>query len=801
MKREVFNRLLSEKILALDGGMGTSVIERGLPPGRPPEEFNLEKPEQISEIHRGFIEAGADIILSNTFGGSRIKLGEFGLDNKIESINAKAVEIALEAAQGRVLVGASIGPTGRYLPPIGSMEFSTALQAFRQQAKILSDSGVDLIVVETMSDIREMRAALIGIREVFDGPLVAHMTFSDGFTTINGTDPETVVGIIERLDIDAVGVNCSTGPKEIERIVDIVLKTSVLPVSVQPNAGMPTIRDGCTCFPAAPSEMAEFSLKFAQMGANIIGGCCGNGPAHIRAIVQKIGGMAPVARNVERQSRLCSRDRTVIINSNNPAPLVGERINPSGRKKFAAEITGGNFAVVRNEAEKQVNAGAVILDVNMGVPGENEAEFMRRSVQVVQSVAAVPLSIDSIDPAALQAGLEEIEGKPIINSVTAEDEKLDVIIPLAKKYGAALIGLPIDEKGIPSTAEGRLKLGEKILNRALQAGIPREDLYFDGLALAVSAEESAPIVTLETIRLFKERLGVKTVLGVSNVSFGLPGRAEINASFLLMALHQGLDLPIVNPYSEKVSKAILSADLLMGRDPKAKRFLSRTSQLAEKISDADAEAEKSADKKLYDAVLFGNREEIIDLLDRVLKNNIEPIFINDHILVPAMMEVGKRYDRKQFFLPQVIMAAEAMHAAFNALKPHLPVDSEKNRNVVLLATVKGDVHDIGKNIVKTMLDNHGYKVIDLGKNVSTEDIITGIERENADIVGLSALMTTTMMVMKEMVSKIREATGVKIIIGGAVVTRNFAEEIGADGYGKDATEAVKEVEKILSKDI
>ena len=779
--------------------MGTSLIDKGLPPGRPPEEFNLERPDEVIKVHRGYLQAGSDIILTNTFGGTRIKLSEFGLANKTEEINAKAVEIAHEANDGKALIGGCIGPTGRYLPPIGSMEFPTAMETFREQAEILAKNGVDLIVVETISDIREMRAAIVGIREAFDGPVIAHITFSDGFTTINGTDPETAACIVERLDVDAVGVNCSTGPEDIERVVEVILKTTVLPVSVQPNAGMPTIRDGCTCFPASPQRMADYSYKFAQMGANIIGGCCGNGPEHIKAIVDKVGGMKPVSRNIQRESRLCSRDRVIRINSTNPTPIIGERINPTGRKKFAAELTGGNLSAVRTEADRQVKAGAAILDINMGVPGEDEVELMRRAVQVVQSAAPVPLSLDSVNPQALEAGLQEIEGKPLINSVTAEDDKLNTVIPLAKKYGAALIGLPIDENGIPPTAEGRLKLGEKILRYVEQAGIPKEDLYLDGLTMAVSADSNAPQVTLETLRLFKEKLGVKTVLGVSNVSFGLPGRAEINAAFLTMALHQGLDLPIVNPFSDKITLAVLSADLLNGRDTMAKNYIRRALESDKKIKEAAAEETLPIDKKLYDAVLFGNREEIADLLRAALKAGLDPMYINDELLVPAMLEVGRRYDRKQFFLPQVIIAAEAMHTAFSVLRPHLPLEAGKNKHTVLLATVKGDVHDIGKNIVKTMLENHGYNIIDLGKNVSADEIIAKIREHKADIVGLSALMTTTMAVMKEITLQIKRDTDARVIVGGAVVTRAYAEEIGADGYGKDASEAVKEIEKILLK--
>ena len=799
MTRSEFKHILENKILLLDGAVGTYLMRKGLSAGKAPEEFNLENPQIVRNAHQAYIQAGADIILTNTFGGSAIKLGEFNLADKTEEINRRAAEIALKTADGKVLVGGSIGPSGKYLPPIGSLEFPEALSAFRTQAQALTKAGVDLIVVETMSDIRELRACLIGIREVFSGPLIAHMTFSDGFNTITGTDPETAAAVMEALDVDAVGVNCSTGPEEIEDVVRVMAQSTHLPISVEPNAGMPTIRDGETCYPASPEEMARYSLIFADLGANIIGGCCGTGPEHIRANYEALHNRQPIPRNIIPGSRVCSRDQTIVIDDSLSTVIIGERINPSGRKKFAAEITARNFSAVRAEADKQVKAGARIIDINMGLPGEDEPALMRRAVRVVQAAVNIPLSLDSANPDALEAGLQEIEGKPIINSVNAEDDKLNRIIPLAKKYGAALIGLPLDEKGIPSTPEGRLKLGEKIVMRAMEAGIPKEDIFLDGLTLAVSADSQAPEVTLKTIRLFREKLGVKTVLGVSNVSFGLPNRADINAAFLAMALNAGLNLPIVNPYSPAIQNAVLTSDLLNGRDPQAKRYLTEAGEKVVAVKTAPERAEKPLEAQLYDAVLFGNREDVVALTHRLLKREVEPMKINDDILIPAMLEVGERYNRKRFFLPQVIMAAESMHSAFSVLKPHLRAEGDRDKGTVILATVKGDVHDIGKNIVAALVENHGFRVVDLGKNINAVEIINRAESEKADIIGLSALMTTTMEVMREMVAEIKDSIDVKVVVGGAVVTRKFAEEIGADGYGKDAAEAVQEIMKLLKE--
>ena len=801
MTRSEFHKLINSRIVFLDGAVGTFLIDAGLKPGQAPEEFNLDNPEAVLQAHRGFVEAGADIILTNTFGGTSIKLAEFGLEDKTGEINRAGAEIARKAAEGTsVLVAGSIGPCGKYLPPIGSLDFDDAVTTFREQTLILMDGGVDLMVVETMSDIREMRACLIGIREVYDGPVIAHMTYSDGFNTITGTGPETAAVIMEALDVDVIGVNCSTGPREMLPIVEKLAKSTHLPISVEPNAGMPRVISGVTSYPEPPEVLAEYAVKFAEAGANIIGACCGSKPEHLIAMKDALQGHELVKRDIPRRSRLCSRDMTVTIDDNLPVTILGERINPTGRKKFAQSLSGGNMNPVRAEADRQVKEGAVILDVNMGVPGEDEPDLMRKAVRTVQSVVNVPLCLDSADTGALEAGLKETEGKPLINSVTAEPDKLDTVIPLVKKYGAALIGLPLDDHGIPETASGRFELGKKIVDRAIEAGIPREDIYLDGLTMTLSADVNAPQVTLETIRRFKQELGVRTILGVSNVSFGLPRRAEVNAAFLTMALREGLDLPIVNPYSKAVKNAVATADLLLGNDPGAKNYLEYARNLdAPRKGSEDSEHLLTPAEELSEAIVSGNREAAGTLVDQLLKDGLEAMTINDDILIPAILEVGKRYDRKEFYLPQVIMAAEAMHAAFATLKPHLLAAGSTSKGTVVLATVKGDVHDIGKNIVATLVENNGYEVIDLGKNAGAEQVIAAVREHNADIVGLSALMTTTMGVMEEMVKAIKAEINTGIIVGGAVVTRQFAEEIGADGYAKDAAGAVKEIAGILKR--
>lgn len=794
--RKEFRRRAEQEIILLDGGMGTLLQNSGLGIGQAPEEFNLTHPEIVEEAHRNFIEAGAQVILTNTFGGSSIKLEEYGLGSKAQEINARAVQIACRAiGSNNIWIAGCIGPCGKYLKPVGKLDFDPAFRTFAEQAKTLSDAGVDLLIIETMSDIREARAALMAARENFAGPIIAQMTFADGRNTITGTDPLTALTVYEALNADAFGINCSTGPEDIFGAISEVLNKTLLPLSVEPNAGMPRIEEGRTCFPASPEHLAGYAKKFAGAGVNIIGACCGAGPDHIRAISKALKGMKPVTRKRDRcRSRLASRDRTIEICCDQPIRVIGERINPTGRKKLREELKEGRFHLVRREAIEQVKAGADILDVNVGVPGINEAETMRRAIQEVQKAVDVPISIDSANPDAIEAALEEIEGKALINSVTAEDEKLERLLPLAKRFGAAVLGLTLDEKGIPETAEERLELARKIVNRGLEYGLKHEDIFIDPLTLTVSAEPKRSAESLKALRLIKEQLGVSTVMGVSNVSYGLPNRALLNRTFLSMALQNGLDLPILNPFSVSAQETVNAANLLLNRDPAAKAFIEKYGGVEDERAEA-ARDTRSLQQRLFDAILYGNREIVLDLIEEALRENWKALDLNEKVLIPALQEVGRRYDRREFFLPQVILAAETMQDAFGRLKDLFPASEARNRGKVILATVKGDVHDIGKNIVSVVLQNYGYNVIDLGKNVDTRDIVEIAKAEKADFVGLSALMTTTMVEMGRVVHELKKAEiSTRVIVGGAVVNRDFADEIGADGYGKDAMEAVRIVD-------
>lgn len=800
ISRQTFRQRAESEIILLDGGLGVLLQEKGLGIGQAPEELNLTRPEIVEKAHRSFIEAGSSVILTNTFGASRIKLGEHGLGDQTAEINARAVHIARKAAgSDDIWIAGSIGPCGKYLKPVGTLDFKPTHQTFAEQVRCLAGAGVDLLIIETMSDIREAKAAMMAARENFSGPIIAQMTFADGRNTVTGTDPLTALTVFESLDADAFGINCSTGPEEIFGAIGEILDKTLLPLCVEPNAGMPRIQEGRTCFPASPDHLAEYAVKFAEAGVTMIGACCGAGPDHIRAITKALKGLTPVLRARDRcRSRLASRDRTVEICCDQPIRLIGERINPTGRKQLREELQQGRFHLVRQEALEQVKAGADILDINVGAPGVDEPEVIRKAIQVVQKAVDVPISIDSTNPIVIEAALEEIEGKPLINSVTAEDEKLALILPLAKRFGAAVLGLTLDERGIPETAEERLELARKIVNKGLEIGLRHEDIYIDPLTLTISAEPRRSLETLKTLRLIKSELGVTTVMGVSNVSYGLPNRSIINRSFLAMALESGLDLPILNPLSESALETIHAANVLLNRDTGAKRFI----ELYGGVEKEKVELKKDTrplEQRLFDTILYGNRDVVRDQVEQALKDGWEAIDLNEKVLIPALQEVGRRYDKREFFLPQVILAAETMQDAFQRLKDLFPAGKGRHRGKIILATVKGDVHDIGKNIVSVVMQNYGWEVIDLGKNVDTRDIVRIAREEKADFVGLSALMTTTMVEMGAVIHELKQAgVPTRVIVGGAVLNKSFANEIGADGYGKDAMEAVRVVDLLMN---
>jgi len=801
---------LQKRILILDGAMGTMLQQEGLGRGECPELFNLTHPHIVEAIHSAYIEAGCDIIQTNTFGANRFKLSEYGLEDKVEEINSRAVQIARKAAGDRALVALSAGPTGKLFKPFGDVEFDDLFEAFSAQFRAADKAGADLISIETMTDIAELRAAVIAALSTTRLPVLAHLTFEPDGRTLMGTDPVNAVLILEALGVTAVGANCSGGAVQLLPIIEQMARTTSLFISVEPNAGMPTLVGEETVFPETPEEMARHALALREAGANIIGGCCGTTPQHIKAISEALQGLKPVSRKPEPIWAFCSRTRCLVISDDTYPAFIGERINPTARKKLAQDIKDGRMEVVVSEARSQVEAGARMLDVNMGVPGIDERAAMKKAVQEIQTAVDVPISIDSTDPASIEAALKAFVGRPLINSTTGREKSLDRILPLGKKYGAAVLGLCLDENGIPATAEGRLAIAKRIYRRAREYGLRDQDIYIDCLVKTASAEQEQVMETLRTLQLVKSRLKLKTVLGVSNVSHGLPARDIMNSSYLAMALACGLDLPILNPFEERMQDVIRAAAVLMNRDRYASTYIEcyKNRIAPEKkappvtASGGSGQPAAAADTgdPIKDAVIKGMKGQIVDLIRKALDAGQNPMDIVNRHLIPGIEEVGELYDRKVYFLPQLMLSAETMKEGFEYLKPLLLKESQVQRGTVVLATVEGDIHDIGKNIVGIMLENYGYRLIDLGKDVPASEIVARAMEEKADVIGLSALMTTTMPRMKEVIELVRnKGLNAKVVVGGAVLTQDYAEKIGADGYAPDARTAVVTVNRLINK--
>jgi len=827
--------LLRERLLIMDGAMGTMLQQRGMMPGQCPELFGVEHPDILTEIHRQYLEAGADIVETNTFGGNRFKLTEYGLENRIEEINAEAVRAARQAARGKILVAGCVGPTGKLLAPMGDVNFDDLYNVFREQVLALEKAGADLISIETMSDIGEMRAALIAARQCSRLPVIAHLTFEPGGRTMMGTDPITALVILDALQPLAIGANCSGGAQELLPIIQTMGRYTRNFLSVEPNAGLPCLVEGKTVFPDTPEEMAEYALRLRDAGANIIGGCCGTTPQHIQAMAAVLKGLPPARREGRKYFAFASRSQHLFIGAEYPLALIGERINPTARKKLAQDIREGKMQVVVDEAKKQAPI-APMLDVNMGVPGIDEPLAMRNAVMAIQSALDIPISIDSTNPTAVEEGLKNFVGRPLINSTTGEAKHLDVILPLAKKYGAAVLGLCLDESGIPNRAQERVEVARKIYRYAQEYGLRDEDIFIDCLVKTASAEQAQVMETLYALRRVKEELGLGTVLGISNVSHGLPAREVLNSTFLAMAWAAGLDLPILNPFDERMMDVTRSAAVILNRDTNSSAYIDKYRDyksggmaspagprhaicercnipdqmqamglesskipLAQAVQNNDNPSPDSVREQIKKAVLEGERDKIETLIDRALQEDIPALDIINQALIPGIEQAGELYDKKQYFLPQLMMAAETMKGAFAYVKPHLSTDAQQQAGVIVIATVEGDIHDIGKNIVAILLENYGFRMVDLGKDVSAAKILEAAQKEDADIIGLSALMTTTMPRMQEVIDGVkRMGLRSRVMVGGAVLNQEYADLIGADAYGEDARAAVKTAQKLMS---
>jgi len=802
MTRVEFNKIISERTLILDGAMGTELQKRGfLFDVGAPEELNLRFPERIQEVQLDYLRAGSDIIIANTFGANRHKLADYGLAEKVEELNIAGVRIAREiAVPFGACVAGDMGPIGAYISPLGPISFDEAYKLFAEQAKALQKAGSDLIFIETMAEIREMKAAIIACRDNFGGPVIAQMTFTPDGNTVTGTGVLAFIAVAEACGADAIGVNCSAGPKDLLPIIKTICANTSLPVSFKPNAGLPTLVNRETVFPGTCEDFVAFSLKAQALGVNMIGGCCGTTPEFIKSLSAQLKDKPPIKRAAKNKLFLASRSKAFDAHNFGRLIIIGERINPTNRKKFQEELSAGNFASVRREAKEQVKAGALVLDLNLGLPGADETALIARAVQEVQEAVSAPLCIDSSSPGAIEAGLKACAGKPILNSVSGEIEKLKIIVPLAKRYGAALVGLAVNERGIPQNTEQRLAIAERIIRAAIAAGIPECEIIIDYLTLAVSAMPGQVNQTLEAMRQSKKRWpNVKTILGISNISFGMPSRQILNSTFLKMARDAGLDFAILNPHEDWEIFDDKAAAVLLDKDPNGAQYIAAYGGAPKKAAASAPSRTLTHQESLYADIIQGNREDIgTDINSLLLIDAIHPLEIANSILLPALNEVGIKFNNKEYFLPQVILAAEAAQIAFSKIKSRL-TNSGFSAGKVILATVKGDVHDIGKNIVAAVLESHGFEVIDLGKNISAEVIVKKAIEQNVPVVGLSALMTTTMLEMEGVVKQ-RTAQGgkFKIMLGGAPLTEKFTREISADAYAKDAVEAAAVVKRLIN---
>ena len=850
MTKEQFRALASQKILILDGATGSNLLKAGMPGGVCPEQWIAENPEALIALQRAYVEAGSDIVYAPTFSANRVKLAEYGLDDKIEELNTTLVKISKEAVGDKALVAGDLTMTGQQLAPIGTLDFEELVEIYKEQIGYLAKAGADLLVVETMMSLQETRAALIAAKEICpELPVMATMTFEKDGRALFGTDACTAAVVLESLGADAIGANCSTGPAQMAAVVRSMAQVTGIPVIAKPNAGLPSLNEaGQTVYDMSPEEFGVEIALLLEAGAGILGGCCGTTPEHIRALVEAAKDVKPAARTKPDKYFLTSERQTVSFGLNDPFLIVGERINPTGKKKLQEQLKKGDFDLVAQFAEEQEARRASVLDVNMGMSGIDEKAMMLKALEEISAVTNLPLSIDSSHVEVIEAALRRYPGKALVNSVSLETEKIEKLLPIVKKYGASFILLPLSDKGLPENLEEKIAIINTILERAEALGIRKSDIVVDGLVATVGANPAAALETLDTIRYCKNK-GLATTCGLSNISFGLPERSCVNTAFLTMAIQAGLTMAIANPSQDLLVGAAFASDMLLHKPESDIRYIEFSQEMKERkaleeeekqrkllekadtvsgagaISQAKVPASDSgvlaagADSKgsqgaahsaqaagsgpadaVYQAVLKGNRRSIEAITHRALEAGCDPQkLLNDHLL-PAINQVGELFDKGKYFLPQLISSAEAMKLSIGILEPLLlQVGDQKEMPTVVIATVEGDIHDIGKNLVVLMLKNYGFRVIDLGKDVPAERIIEEAVKNDAKIIGLSALMTTTMLQMKKVVELAKEKNvTAKIIIGGAVITQEYADEIGADGYAKDAADTVRVAKRLLN---
>ncbi len=776
---------IKTSITYCDGGAGTLLQSWGLKAGEKPENWNITNPEKIIEMHRLYLEAGAQIITSCTFGANR-----FRFDN-LEEIITAAIGNAKTACKGYdAYVALDIGPTGKMLEPLGDLKFEEAVSVFGEAIKIGAKAGADLVLIETMNDSLEAKAAVLAAKENCDLPVFVTCVYDETKKLMTGADPEAMIAMLEGLGADAIGINCSLGPRQMLEIVPDFVKNSSVPIIVNPNAGLPRTENGKTVYDVEPNEFADIMCEIVKAGATIIGGCCGTTPRHIAKTVEKTKNLPFVLPEKKNLTVISSYTHAVKIGE--VPVIIGERINPTGKKLFKEALRRNDINYILNEGISQNKKGVSVLDVNVGLPEINEAEMMVTVIKALQAVIDLPLQIDTVDPVAMEKAMRIYNGKPLINSVSGKEESIKAVFPLVKKYGGAVIAVTIDENGIPETAQGRVEIAKKIIARAKEYGIGENDIIVDPLAMAVSSDPQSANITLEAVKAL-HGMGIKTSLGVSNISFGLPSRPDINAVFYTMAMQCGLDCAIINPFSTEMMKAWHCFAALTGKDKSFAGYI----EFADTLSPVQTLSVQKDNTSLDSCIVSGLKEQAGVAAAEMLKNH-SPLEIIDTMIIPALNTVGKGFEEKKVYLPQLLMSAQAAKEAFDSIKSAIP-SGESGKGKIVIATVKGDVHDIGKNIVKVLLENYGYEVIDLGKDVAPEKIAEAVKEYDVKLVGLSALMTTTVPAMEETIKLLNQiAPQCKVMVGGAVMTEEYARMIDADFYGTDAMAAVRYAENFFN---
>lgn len=780
---------LQHQILLLDGAMGTVLQQRGLPPGGQPELLNLTDPELICSVHRSYVEAGSQVVYANTFGANRLKLKRSG--HSVGEIISAGVRLARQAAGTGAIVALDVGPLGELLEPMGSLTFEDAYALFREMMKEGARAGADLIAIETMTDLYEAKAALLAAKEATDLPVLVTMSVEESGRTFTGCTIPSMARTLEGLGADAIGLNCSLGPNQLAPLLRELCDNTRLPVVAKPNAGLPDPVDGR--YDMGPDAFAQAMLACLATGVTLIGGCCGTTPEYIRQLKAATVGMKPTARHYDNTAFVCTPVTPLRLDG---VRVIGERINPTGKKRFQQALLENDLDYILEVGIQEEDAGADILDVNVGYPGVDEAVMLPRVVKKLQSALSVPLQLDSSNPAALEAGLRVYNGKAAVNSVNGDPDIQAKILPVVKKYGAAVVGLTLDKSGIPQTAEGRVAIARRILDAARSHGIAREDVWIDCLTLTVSAQQNQAVETLRAVRTVQAELGLQTVLGVSNISFGLPNRPLITQNFLVQAMAAGLTLPIINPNQKEMLDAVAAFRVLSGEDTECRAFVER---FAAAPSAAVPAAGSGGTLTLEDAILRGSKGEAGKLAKLALETQDELSLVEQR-LIPALDQVGERYEKGTLFLPQLLSAAQAAQVVFEAIRESIAQKggTPVKKGTLVLATVKGDIHDIGKNIVKTVLENYGYEVIDLGRDVPPETIMQIVQEREVRLVGLSALMTTTLPAMEETIHLLQTLPNPPVtFVGGAVVTPEYAKKMGADYYSKDARQSVEIARKVL----